>query len=446
LRLSRVAEVEQSRGRADRSNALWAGTGALIAASLLVWALAEPAWATFSAPIALSGQVANAPKAVNDANGNAIAVWSQYDGAKWPVLVRPISAAGEPGPVQSLSAAAERPVYPQIAGDGDGGAIVVWSQPNGVSTPLKARSISASGRLGKLQTVSRGPTTARPRIVSDGKGKAIVIWSQGRRGHHRIMARKITAAGRLGAVKTLSGAGRKSEDPEVATDAHGDAVVVWSQPGDKNSRIKARRISSKGVLGHVKTLSGSKQDAALPDIASDRRGNAVAVWTQFAKGNHGHVKARRIGAKGGLGQVKTLGDDDGTPDISADARGDSTVAWDFYGHGQTGIQARQISPSGALGPLQTLLAKKGGVANEPSVGTDAAGNATVLWFLYRNQATWPVQARQISTTGALGPTQTITSIDGIRYTSIAVNGEGDAFAVWSQLDGSNWRVWGSFGP
>jgi hypothetical protein len=383
---------------------------------------------------------------VNDADGNAIAVWSQYNGAKWPVQVRQISAAGDPGPVKILSAVAERAVYPQIAGDGEGGAIVVWSQPNGVKTPLKARSISANGRLGKLKTVSHAPKTARPRIASDGNGKAIVVWSQGNPKHLRIMARKITAAGHLGPVKTLSAAGRRAEDAEIATDAHGDAVVVWSQAGDKSSRIKARRISAKGALGHVKNVSGSKQDAALPTVASDRHGNAIAVWTQFAKGNHGHIKARRIADKGALGHVKTLADDDGTPDIATDARGDATVAWDFYGGGRTGIRARQISPSGALGPLQTLVAEKGGVAAEPSVGTDAAGDATVLWFLYRSQATWPVQARQISTAGALGPTQTITSIDGIRYASVAVNGEGDAFAVWQQLDGSSWRVWGAFGP
>jgi hypothetical protein len=443
---SRIAEPVRVAGGLGGRVALSFVAGAFIAAGVLIGPLAAPAQAAFSAPIGLSGAVANAPNAVNDADGNAVAVWSQYDGAKWPVEVRQISAAGQLGPVKTLSAAAESAVYPQIAGDGEGGAIMVWSQPNGVSTPLKARSISASGRLGKLKTVSRGPKTAKPRIVRDGKGKAMVVWSQGTPKNLRVMARKITARGRMGRVKTLSAAGRRSEDAEIATDAHGDAVVVWSQQGDKNSRIKARRISAKGALGHVKNLSGSKQSAGLPVIASDRRGNAIAVWDQSRSWNHGHIKARRISPKGALGKVKVLAAENGTPDIASDARGDATVAWDFYGGGHTGIQARRISPSGSLGPLQTLLDKKGGVAAEPSVGTDAAGNATVLWFLYRNQATWPVQARQISAAGALGPTQTITSIDGIRYASVAVNGEGDAFAVWQQLDGSSWRVWGAFGP
>jgi len=43
--------------------------------------------------------------------------------------------------------------------------------------------------------------------------------------------------------------------------------------------------------------------------------------------------------------------------------------------------------------------------------------------------------------------QTISSASGIRQPQIAVNGGGQngAFAVWSQFDGSAWRVWGSRG-
>jgi hypothetical protein len=143
--------------------------------------------------------------------------------------------------------------------------------------------------------------------------------------------------------------------------------------------------------------------------------------------------------------VKTLAAAKGTPDIATDARGDATVAWDFYGGGRTGIQARQISRGGVLGPLQTLLAGRG-VAFEPQVGTDAAGNATVVWSIYRPSRPWPVQARQISAAGTLGPSQTISTAEGIRDPDVAVSPGGDAFAVWTQLDGSSWRVWGASGP
>ena len=437
--------------------ALWAGLGAAIAAALLIGPLVAPARAAFSGPVALSGVVVNAGKVVNDANGDSIAVWSQYDGARWRVQVRQISAAGDLGPVRTLSAAAEKAVYPQIAGDGDGGAIVAWSQPNGVSVPLKARRISASGKLGALKTLSRGPRTARPRVASDGNGNAIVVWSQARHGTSRIKAREISSTGALGRVRMLSGGRHNSKDPAIASDARGDAVAVWSQRGTVNSHIttlsglvKGRRIQADGELGSVKTLSRPGHAAGFAEAAGDRRGDVVAVWSQLdAEGKRGYIKARRISPAGALGRVKTLGagNSDG-PQIASDARGDATVVWDTFPlHGTRGsVQARQMSAAGALGPLQTLSAP-GGSSAVPQVAIDAAGNATAVWQHYDSpNGDDQVQTRQLSAAGTLGPLQTISSAEGIRDQDVAVSPGGDAFAVWTQLDGPNWRIWGSSGP
>jgi hypothetical protein len=435
---------------------LRAGLAAAIVAAALIGPLAAPASAAFSAPVRLSGVAINSPGVVNDADGNAIAVWSQYDGARWRVQVRQISATGDLGPVKTLSAAAERSVNPQIAEDGDGGAIVAWSQPNGVSAPVKARRISASGHLGALKTLSRGPRTARPRVASDGKGNAIVVWSQAQHGTWRIKAREVASTGALRRTKTLSGKSHNSKDPAIASDARGHAVAVWSQRGSVDSPVttlsgpvKARRISAKGRLGSRKTLSRPGHGAGAARVAADAHGNAIAVWGQLDKnGEDEKIKARPIGKSGALGPVKTLAaaNSDG-PQIASNARGDATVVWDaFPPHGTRGtIHARQISTAGTLGPPQTLSVP-GGIAGLPNVGTDAAGNATAVWSVYFTRADSPVQARGISASGTLGPLQTLSSADGIRDTEIAVNPEGDAFAVWTQLDGANWRVWGSFGP
>jgi hypothetical protein len=431
---------------------LSAGLGAAIVSALLIGSLASPAWAAFSAPVRLSGPVVVGPNAVNDANGNAIAVWSQYDGARWRVVVRQISATGALGPVKTLSAAAQKPVYPQIAGDGDGGAIVVWSQFNGVTTRVKAGRISADGRVGAVKTLSGRRKTARPRVASVGKGNAIAVWSQGGPGASRIMARKIRSSGAVGRVKTLSGKRKKSNDPEIASDARGGAIVVWAQRARSHSHItsisgliKARKISAKGRLGSEKTLSRRRHGSGGAQIASDARGNAVVAWLQLdADGRHGRIKARQISAKGAVGHVQTVttANPDG-PQIASDAHGDTTVVWSARGdHG--GAQARQISAAGALGPVQTL-SPSGGVTAPPEVGMDTPGNTTVVWSVYHPAGSSPVQARQVSAGGTLGPLQTISSAEG-DDPRVAVNAEGDAFAIWRQFEGDSWRVWGSLGP
>jgi hypothetical protein len=253
-------------------------------------------------------------------------------------------------------------------------------------------------------------------------------------------------------VKTLSGKRKKSSNPELASDARGGAIVVWAQRARSRSHItslrgliKARKISATGRLGSKTTLSRRGHGSGAPQIASDARGNAVVAWSQLdVDGNHGRIKARRISAKGALGHVQTIvaANPDG-PQIASDPHGDATVVWSAHGdHG--GAQARRISAAGALGPVETL-SPPGGVTAPPEVGMDAAGNATVVWSVFQHADEFSVHARQISAAGTLGPSQAISSAEG-GDPQVAVNGEGDAFAVWSQFGGQNWTVWGAQGP
>ena len=362
-------------------------------------------------------------------------------------------ATGSVGPVKTISAAADKPLWPQIAGNPDGGAIVVSQRtrgldahPRGFDSRVEARRISAKGRLGPVKTVSaKGRPAGGPRIASDAHGNAIVTWEQ-KRATLRIKARRISAKGALGHVQTLSSAKRKSEDPVIASDARGDAIAAWSQPDSSDWRIRARQISAKGRLGPVRTLSAPGHGAGLAQVASDARGDAVVVWSQFdSKESTRTIKARRISAKGTVGRVMTLSSAQEyglLPQVASDARGDTVVVWEG-----DGAEARQISPTGVLGPTQTL-SSPGQAGYSPQVGIDDAGNATTLWFdadFSSHPNRWDLQARQISATGALRPTQTLAS-KPIRNTAIAVNAEGDAYAAWTQFNGSNWSEWGSQGP
>src|SRR4051794_25057736 len=332
----------------------WAGLGVSILAALLIGPLATTARAAFSAPIKLSATGIAGAKAALDADGDAIAVWSHYEGKKWRVQERRISATGSLGPVNTISAAADKPLWPQIAGNPDGGAIVVWSRtrnlaahPRGRDSRIETRRISAKGRLGPVKTVStKGRRAGGPRIASDARGNAIVTWQQ-KQAALRIKARRISAKGSLGRVQTLSSARYKSEGPAIAIDARGDAIVAWSQPDSSDWRIRARQISAEGRLSSVKTLSAPGHGAGLTQVASDAHGDAVVVWSQFdSKESIRRIKARRISAKGPVGRVMTLSSAQEyglLPQVASDARGDTIVVWEG-----DGAEARQISPTGAL--------------------------------------------------------------------------------------------------
>jgi hypothetical protein len=345
----------------------------------------------------------------------------------------------------------------------DYGAIVVWSQPSGKKSRVKARRIGPHGRLGATENLSAPRRIiSGPRIASGGDNYgATVVWSQAQQGTWRIKARRLLSTANeglaQGPAKTLSGAGHKAKDPEIASNERGDAVVVWSQRGPASSRItdlagpvKARRISENGHLRSVKTLSDPGRGAGEAEAAVGNNGQAIVVWSEAnAKGTRPRVKARRMGAFAGArrGVMSLSSKNSLYPEVGTGVRGNATVVWDTIRRGKGTVEARQISPRSKISPVQTLsVPVPRASADSPQVGTDFSGNTTAVWSVSQKSGDWPVQTRRISGGGKLGPLQTLSTASG-REPQIAVNGGGQngAFAIWSQFDGSAWRVWGSRG-
>jgi hypothetical protein len=451
------------------------GICAFIVVALLSGLLSASARAAFSAPFDISDAGRNTnkrPEVASDAGGNAVTVWSQYDSGILRVQARQISSAGTLGPVQTLSAQKGDASVSQIASDAHGDAVAAWLQS---FRRIKARQISAGGALGPVKTLSPPRRKARrPQIASDAGGDAVAVWAQYRPSgtgsgagpggtSWRVKARQISAGGVLGPVKPLSAAGRKILGPQIASDADGDAVAVWSRygPARKGRRIKARKISAGGALGPVRTLSATGPKLrGEPQIASDADGDAVAVWSRY-NGTSSRVKARQISAAGALGRVKMLSaavQYPVTPQIASDAGGDAVAVWspDIDDLPDGRVQARRISAAGAVGPVQTLSPAddRFGVccASSAQIASDADGDAVAVWSRdFNDLMQGRVQARQISATGALGPVQTLSAADGsgaccASSAQIASGADGDAVAVWSRFDGATLRVQGSLGP
>ena len=203
----------------------------------------------------------------------------------------------------------------------------------------------------------------RPQVASDADGDAVAVWDARGLGlpepyscYPRVQARTISAAGVLGPVKTLSAAGQWAIDPQIATDADGDAVAVWSRSDGSNYRLQARTISAAGALGATKTLSAAGQSAFGPQIASDADGDAVAVWSR------GQLVLARPGAHD-LRRRRPRGDEDPVR-RRAHARTPRSQATPTATRSRSGplrgsyfrVQARTISAAGVLGPTQTLSA------------------------------------------------------------------------------------------
>ena len=122
--------------------------------------------------------------------------------------------------------------------------------------------ISADGVLGTPITLSaKGGDAFDAQIASDTTGDAVAVWQRFDGTNWRVQARTISRSGALGPILTLSAAGEDAHGAQVASDADGDAVAVWQRFDGTKLRAQARTISRSGALGPIRNLSVAGKDA-----------------------------------------------------------------------------------------------------------------------------------------------------------------------------------------
>jgi hypothetical protein len=417
---------------------------------------AAPAGAAFTAPVNLSlpGPIApgvnvHGPQIATDADGDSVAVWVRYesDGSTF-VEMRPISSAGVRGSTKKISDHSPFTDGAQIASDRDGDSVAVWERFGGTNWRVRARTISRTGAVGPLTTLSlSGEDAHTPQVATGATGHAVAVWERVDGSSRRVQARSISRSGILGSFKGLSAPGMNARNPQIASDADGDTVAVWESfagDGSVGGPVQARTLSVAGVLGPIRTLSAGGENTA-PQIASDADGDAVAVWQRFT-GSGFVVQSRSISRSGVLGPIQDLSDHQAwLPQVATDADGDSFAVWQCLAcPSGVEIQGRSISRSGVLGPVRDLSAFRT-LAGDPQVATDADGHSVAVWQRFTGSSGFDVQARSISAAGVLGPIQDLSG-PGAIDPQVASDADGDAVAVWDRLGGNFRQIQAALGP
>jgi hypothetical protein len=173
--------------------------------------------------------------------------------------------------------------------------------------------------------------------------------------------------------------------PLVAAGTSGDFVVVWvgDRQDDSLHAIFGRRFSSEGAAVGSEfqintTPVGSEPE---PDVAANAAGDFVAVWTAAA-GPEPATFARRFSSSGaGLGtefrvDSYALGSGASEPAVAADADGNFLVAWS-----DLGINGRRFDSIGApLGEQFRISATLTSGETGPEVAADGSGNFIIVWL------------------------------------------------------------------
>jgi hypothetical protein len=284
-----------------------------------------------------------------------------------------------------------------IAVAGEGSFTVTWqSDEEGLGWGILARTFSAGGvpqqHQFRVNTTAASDQT-EPAAAMSADGKAVIAW-QGIAGPFAdIFARRFVEGvpppshvGPEFRVNTYTPDGQGF--PSAAMDADGDFVIVWeSAYQDSNGYgIYAQRYNAAGVAQGAEfrvntTISNHQYD---PEVAMDADGDFVVVWSDYLNND---VYARRFNAMG-VAQgpeflVNTFTFDSQIRGaVAMDADGDFVIAWESYqeGFGGWGVYAQRYSavgvPQGNEFHVNTFTPA---LQFDSSVAMDAAGNFVIVW-------------------------------------------------------------------
>jgi len=357
----------------------------------------------------------------------------------------PAATSGEAAQAADLSPAAEMASGPDVGVARDGTSTVVWSaRGSGGAFTVFTRRIAPNGTLGTIRQLSTsGQDALAPQVAVTAGGLAVVTWVRSDGANFVVQARRITAAGTPEeSTKTLSGTGQDAAAPQVAVAADGTATVVWKRFDGAHYYVQERQIFATGAVessAHI--LSATGQDAVEPQVAVAGDGTATVVWSRY-DGYDGIVQGRQI-AVGGAPRATILnlsasGESGLQPQLGIGPGGVPTVVWNRFNGANWIVQERRLTAAGALAGGVNNLSATGRNAAEPHVAVGSNGVATVVWDRF-DGSSFVVQARRLDSAGVVGASVVDLSAVGrdAADPQVAISPGGLATILWSRFDGAN---------
>ncbi len=358
-----------------------ASTGAAIVAwqvtaanSEFIQAAVRPPGGAFAAPVTLglAGGIGSAQAAM-DQVGNAIVVWP--DSTAGHIAASFHTAGG--GFTAPVDLSAGTPGSdPQAAMNQAGDAIAVWTALKGGAATVQATTRSAGGAFSPPVDVSPpgNGTYFLPRVAINSAGAAIVTWQDRRAGKGVQMQASIRPAGGAFSAPVNVSARKSGRLPVPAIDDKANAIVVWTVIGGARFKVRAAvRKAGQRFAKPVNIAKVSNTAEPTPQIAMDRRGNAVIAWRN---GHKVEAVVRRL--RGTLSALATLDRHAADyPRVAMNPTGDAIVVWDSKRNGSGTVRASR-RPAGGKFSKAAKLASRG---DNPVIAMSILGSALVAWDL-----------------------------------------------------------------
>ena len=337
---------------------------------------------------------ANSQRIAIDINGNALAVWAQATGGAPRIYANRYTAATNSwGTAQLIQTGTADGSNPQIAVDGGGNAQVVWYQRNRPQPGIwNSRFIAATNSWTAAQLIeaASGADISDLQIAVNANGDALAMWLESdafaNPPSYAVVGKRFVAATVswvflqpvvFDKVRILS--------PQITLDVKGDAVAVWEQrDGTVASIFGSRYLAATNNWSNPVRIEAGSGNALEPQIATDANGNVLAVWSQ-SDGVRNNMWANRFIAATGSWGVATQIESSPTgiarrPQIAIDGSGNGIAVWDRFDGTQNSIYATRFTAStNSWGSAELIETDNAGSATRSQISVNASGNAVAVW-------------------------------------------------------------------
>jgi hypothetical protein len=373
------------------------------------------------------------PQAATDSAGNVIVVWT--DGAVWSKRYDAATASWGPTIVVGGNPLSGKYGL-QIAMNSGGTAVAVWGEYEGQVLGLyAARYEPTTGSWGAPAFVMAGPNRGRVGIDADGNALVLGVTYDG---SGTVLAGRYSVSTATWSAPLVLSAAGNPDGHQLAVSPTGNAFAVWHQTYSGSSRdVYARRYdASAGTWGPASALGGNIGGASEPQVATNAHGDATVVWRRWVSTGEDQVLGIRYDAGGAVwGSPSPLANSAGYTGVTMDTAGNAIAIWRSFSGGAPAAR-RYDAALGSWGGTENLETASAGFDGF-QVRMGAGGNAVAVWLQRESPGwgTWHIRSRRFN--GATGiwdqPRPVENGVGAAKSLQLAMDPDGSCVvAVWEQ--------------
>lgn len=396
---------------------------------------ASRAWTDGSAVYTAADTDAETPDLATSGDGHAMVVWLNIDSNTFDERIsasRYVPGTGWEAAVNLQSSGITDAGHPTVAMDANGNAIALWTEWSPTGNISSAYYTAGAGWSAAVPVEQQSGSAGRPRVGFDGAGNAIAIFRvTNGSGQITIWANRYVPGTGWGTAQALEAPTiYNSERARLAVSKNGDAFAIWEKANGVNpDDVLASRYDSVNGWGTPEVVDTSADNAAGASIGVDDQGNAIALWHQRdVTANARQMYARRYVPGTGWGAAQQLSGDHGAwGRIGVSANGHAVALFPE----QDDLRYSIYDPSTGWSTAASLQNGDDSVS-EPHIAVDTAGNATVMWLRANENSgfedVWA--ARLDGGTWSAPRLMEADDSDDAFGLNVAIDDNGDSLLVW----------------